>query len=56
MIKIIIGTNGQKVFDSFEKKNTTLNEVSLVLLRLKQIEKELINIDFKSEYEEEGGK
>jgi len=47
MISITITTNGEDVLDSFTKKNTNLKEVSVVLLRLKQIEHELINIDFE---------
>lgn len=46
MIKINIMTDGKKIADQFEKKNTTLLEVGITLLRLKQIEQELINLEF----------
>ena len=53
MIQIIIKTNGEDVLDSFKKKNTNLKEVGVVLLRLKQIEHELINLDFEDDFKVE---
>ena len=53
MINIQIGCNGKDVFDNFKKEKTTLNEVGIVLLRLKQIEHELINMEFESKFEME---
>ena len=46
MIEIIIKANGEKVLDHLKKRKTTLGEVSLALFRLKQIEKEVIDIKF----------
>lgn len=46
MIEIAIKTNGEKIVDSFKKENTNLKEVGSVLLRLKQIEHELIKLEF----------
>jgi len=49
MIKINILSDGDKIIDNFGKKDTNLKEVGVVLLRLKQIEHELINIEFDDE-------
>jgi hypothetical protein len=49
MIKIVIATDGIDVVDNFEKKNTNLQEVGIILLRLKQIEQELIDIKFEED-------
>ena len=46
MIKIVIAIDGKEVMDSFTKKETNLEEVGALLLRLKQIEHELINMEF----------
>lgn len=51
MIEINIKTEGEKVLDTCRKKDITLNEVAIVLLRLKQIEHDLINIEFDSDLE-----
>ena len=51
MISITVNTNGKKVLDSFKKYNTNLQEVAVTLLRLKQIEQELLNIDFENDLE-----
>lgn len=49
MIKIIIQTNGEKILDNFEKENSTLIENSLILRRLEEIKKELLDIEYESE-------
>lgn len=49
-IKIKINRNKQMVFDQLYDKDCTLQEVSLALFRLKQIEHELIQKEFKDEY------
>jgi len=49
-IKIKINRNKQMVFDQLYDKDCTLKEVSLALFRLKQIEHELIQKEFKDEY------
>ena len=51
MISIIIKTDGEKILDSMDNENTTLSEVGVVLLRLKQIEKKLIDMEFDSDLE-----
>lgn len=51
MLKIEIKSKGNKVFDNFEWEKVTLKEAGLVLLRLKKIEQQLINIKFKPEFE-----
>ena len=51
MIKITIMSDNGKILDSFNKKNTNLQEVGVVLLRLKQIENKLIHFDFKTDIE-----
>lgn len=56
MIKIIIETNGKKVYDSFDEENLTLVEVALVIMRLEEIKKDLLSREFKSEFEIKSGK
>jgi hypothetical protein len=51
VIRIEILTDGENVADSFNDKNCTLQEVAVALLRLKQIEQELIDKDFESKLE-----
>jgi len=51
MIKIVIATDGEKVLDSFKKKNSTLLENSLVLRRLEEIKVKLLGIEYDSELE-----
>jgi len=51
MIKINIVAEGEKIFDNFKKSDCNLMEVSSALLRLKQIEQKLINMNFDSDLE-----
>ncbi len=51
MIRIVIETDGEKIFDSFKKKNTTLLENSLVIRRLEELKMELLSIQYDSELE-----
>lgn len=51
MIKIEIATNGEKIYDSFEKENTTLLENSLVIRKLEEIKLELLDLEYESEVE-----
>jgi len=51
MIKITIGTNGKKVFDSIEVDKPTLEECAIINFKLDQIKQDLINRDFESEFE-----
>ena len=46
MIEIFIKAEGEKIFDNFQKKDCKLGEVAAALLRLKQIEQELIDLEF----------
>lgn len=49
-ISILIETDGKDVFDEFVCNNSNLEEVACVLLRLKQIEKVLIEKDFEDKF------
>ena len=51
MIEIRIKADKNQVVDKFEKKQATIGEVSLALLRLKQIEKILIDIQYDNSLE-----
>ena len=51
MIKIRIETNGTLVADEFTKKKTNMTEVSIALLKLKQIEQKLIDMKFQTDVE-----
>ena len=50
MIEIQIKTDGKKVLDKFNNKNCTLGETALVLFRLEQIKKLLLEKEFDSEF------
>lgn len=50
MIKIqIIADENDKIFDQFQDKDCTFQEVACVLLRLKQIEQILIDKEFEDD-------
>ncbi len=49
MIKIRIETDGNRITDLCNIKKVTIGEVGLALVRLKQIEHELINIKFRND-------
>ena len=51
MIEIMIGIKNDHIADSFKKENMTMNEVGVVLLKLKQIEQELISIEWDNDFE-----
>ena len=51
MIKIRIETNGTLVADEFTRKKTNMTEVSIALLKLKQIEQKLIAMEFQTDVE-----
>ena len=51
MIKIGIAIQDGKIYDEMDKKDTNLEEVSVVVFRLEQIKQELLSIKFKSEFE-----
>ena len=51
MIKIQILAEGEKVADSFSKKDTTLIENAVVIRRLEEIKHELLDIEYDSEFE-----
>jgi len=51
MIKIVIQTDGEKIFDSFETKETTILENAIVLRRLKEMERDLLDMEYESENE-----
>lgn len=49
MIEILIKSDGENILDKFDHKDCTLDEVGVVLLRLKQIEHELIQKQFQDD-------
>lgn len=51
MIEIHIKSNNKIVVDKFSKENTNYNEVAAALLKLKQIEKKLVEIEFDYDIE-----
>lgn len=51
MIAIKIQSDGKDVLDSFIKKNVTIQEAAVVLLRLRQIEQKIVDMDFDSKIE-----
>lgn len=51
MIKVRIETNGKHIADEFTKKDVTLSEVALVIIRLEQAKQKLLEIDFNNEVE-----
>ncbi len=51
MIEIMIGIRKDHIIDSFKKEDITMNEVGVVLLKLKQIEQELIDIKWDNDFE-----
>jgi len=51
MIKIQIAAEGEKVIDSFQKKDTTLIENAVVIRRLEEIKQHLLDINYDSEME-----
>ena len=48
-MKIIIESDDDRIADSFIKKRATFIEASSVLLRLKQIEQKIVDMDFDDE-------
>ncbi len=51
MIEIIIKIDGEKILDRLNNKNCTLEETALVLYRLEQIKKDLLEKEFESDFE-----
>lgn len=51
MIEILIKIKEGKVYNKFSRKHLTFDEAACALLRLKQIEQELINLEFKNDLE-----
>ena len=51
MIKIMIQTNGEDVYDVFKNKNSTLLENAIVLRRLEEIKQKLLSIEYISKLE-----
>lgn len=51
MIKLEIKTDGKHVYDSYDDDNPTLQEVALTIYRLDQIKRDLLSIEFESEFE-----
>ena len=51
MIKIMIQTNGEDVYDEFKNKNSTLLENAIVLRRLEEIKQRLLSIEYISKLE-----
>ncbi len=51
VIRIEIIASGEKVADTFTKKNTTLIENAVVIRRLEEIKQQLLDIEYDSEIE-----
>jgi len=51
MIQIVISAEGEVVTDNFKHKNTTLIENSVVLRRLEEIKKKLLDFEYESKFE-----
>jgi len=50
MIEIGIKTDGKKVLDKLNNEDCTLGETALVLLRLEQIKKKLLEKEFEDDF------
>ena len=55
MIKFNVATDGKELMDSFEEEKPTLNEVSLILLRIEQLKLFLLSKEFESKFEVKSG-
>lgn len=55
MIDIRIAAKDGQVFDSFDRDDCTLKEVSSIIYRLEQIKLLLLSIEFDSDLEVHGG-
>lgn len=51
MIELSVKVDGSIVLDKYHDESVTLQEVGVVLLKLKQIEKSLLEKEFESDYE-----
>lgn len=51
MIKIKIESNGELITDEFKTKKTTLAENAIVLRRLEEMKRKLLDIEYESEFE-----
>lgn len=55
MIELSIKTDGKQIADSFKEDKVTLEECSLIIYRMKEIEKYLLEKEFKSSFEVKEG-
>jgi len=55
MIKLLIQTDGKDIVDSFTEDRPTLQECSLIIYRMKEIEQYLLSKDFESKFEVKDG-
>jgi len=55
MIKLSIQTDGKEVSDSFSQEKVTLEEVALVIMRLEEMKKYLLTLEFDSKFEYKDG-
>lgn len=55
MIKIEIKTDGVAVLDSYEEEKPTLQECALIVFRMEEIKKRLLEKKFKSNFEVKEG-
>ena len=55
MIAIRIKTDGKDILDNFEEHNPTLNEVALIIYRMEEIKKYLLEKEFESKFEVKEG-
>ncbi len=52
MIKVIIGTDGNRVYDELKTDKTTLGENSLVIRRLEEIKQVLLDMEYDDDLKE----
>ena len=55
MIKLLIQTDGKDIQDSFSQNKVTLEEVALVIMRLEEMKKYLLTLEFESKFEYKEG-
>lgn len=55
MIKIVIGTDGKDLFDSYDEDKPNLNECALIVFRLEEIKQYLLSKEFENKFEVKSG-
>ncbi len=55
MISLAVKIVGKEIYDSFEEKDITLEEVSVIMFRLEEIKQYLLKKKFKNKFEVKEG-